>query len=120
MFPHSSEYVDWTPQSLEQAIAGYGVIDGDAETQRYLLAEHEVECFEITSLLERTDRDEIIAKIDVDRENLYGLDPLQYLGMVHYEDVPLSGFRSDLTARFLIKRIAASELTLEFLDIHVM
>ena len=40
--------------------------------------------------------------------------------MVHFDDVPLSGFRSDLTARFQIKRIGSDRLTLEFLDLHVM
>ena len=63
---------------------------------------------------------QIIAGISVDRENLYGLDPVEYLGMVHFDDVPLSGFRSDLTARFQIKRIGSDRLTLEFLDLHVM
>jgi len=40
--------------------------------------------------------------------------------MVHYDDVPLSGYRSDLTARFHIMRVGEDRLTLEFLDIHVM
>jgi hypothetical protein len=40
--------------------------------------------------------------------------------MVHYNDVPLDGQRSDLTARFHIKRMASGRITLEFLDIHVM
>ena len=75
----------------------------------------------ITPLLGRADADEIIRdKIDVDRVNLYGLDPARYLGMVHYDDVPLDGFRSDLTARFHIRRVGPDRLTLEFLDIHVM
>ena len=120
IIPHSNEELYWTPEALEKVIAGYGVIDGDAETQAYLLAEHGVDRFVVTGLLEREDRDQIIAKIDVDRDHLFGLDPTQYLGMVHYEDVPLSGFRSDLTARFHIKRVGENQLTLEFLDIHVM
>ena len=120
MFPHSVEELDWTPETLQDVIAGYGVIGGDAETQQYLLDDHGVERFEITSILSRADRNEIISKIDVDRQNLYGLDPNRYLGMIHYEDVPLSGFRSDLTARFHIKRVGTDELTLEFLDLHVM
>lgn len=120
ILPHSKEEFDWTPELLAEVIAGYGVVGGDIETQQWLLSEHGVERFEISSLLEREDRDEIVAKIDVDRKNLFGLDPAEYLGMVHYEDVPLSGFRSDLTARFHIKRVGEDELTLEFLDLHVM
>ena len=40
--------------------------------------------------------------------------------MVHYDDVPLDGEPSDLTARFHIKRVDDGTMTLEFLDIHVM
>ena len=72
-------------------------------------------------VLHAADKDEIIEKkIDVDRKHSFGLDPQNYLGMVHYDAVPLSGYRSDLTARFRIRRIGADRLTLEFLDIHVM
>jgi hypothetical protein len=79
------------------------------------------EVYAITPLLGRPDADDIIRnKIRVDRRNLYGLDPARYLGMVHYDDVPLNGERSDLTARFHIRRVGADRLTLEFLDIHVM
>lgn len=120
LLPHSDEEVHWTPERLEKVIAGYGVPDSDPDTLRYLLAHHQVSRFEITPLAGRPDRHEIIAKIAVDRRNLYGLDPCRYLGMVHYEEVPLSGFRSDLTARFHIKRVGPDRLTLEFLDLHVM
>jgi hypothetical protein len=58
--------------------------------------------------------------IQVDRANLYGLDPSRYLGMVHYDGVPLNGEPSDLTARFNIKKVKGGRLTLEFVDIHVM
>jgi hypothetical protein len=93
LLPHSTIEVDWTPELLDEVI---------------------------TTLLGRPDRNEIIAKMSVDRQNLYGLDATAYLGMVHFDDVPLSGFRSDLTARFHIKRIGSDRLTLEFLDLHVM
>ena len=64
----------------------------------------------------------------VNRKNLYGLDPALYLGMVHYDDVPVKGYpedpltsyRSDMTARFHIKRFGSDRLTLEFKDIHIM
>lgn len=120
-FPYSREEYRWTPELLEQLIAGYGVVEPDPDTIQWLLAHHGVSRFEITTLTGRADRDEIInTRIDVDRERLYGLDPREYVGMVHYNDVPLSGFRSDLTARFNIKRVDACTITLEFLDLHVM
>lgn len=96
---------------LERTIAGYGVPEPHPDGA----------VFAVTPLMDRPDAEEIIRdKIRVDRENLYGLDPRHYLGMVHYDDVPLNGERSDLTARFHIKRVGADRLTLEFLDIHVM
>jgi hypothetical protein len=106
-----SDEEEWTPELLEQTIAGYGSPEPYADGRHY----------EVTTLLGRPDRDEIIQqKMDVDRENLYGLNPEVYVGMVHYDDVPLDGQRSDLTARFHIKRVGSGCLTLEFLDIHVM
>jgi hypothetical protein len=120
LLPHSTIEVDWTPELLDEVIRGYGVLNGDQETLDFLLKHHRVHRFEITTLLGRPDRNEIIAKMSVDRQNLYGLDATEYLGMVHFDDVPLSGFRSDLTARFHIKRIGSDRLTLEFLDLHVM
>jgi hypothetical protein len=93
----------------------------DPQTQAWLHEEWNVDRFKIASLADRPDKDQIIQKsIDVDRENGFGLDPSQYLGMVHCRDVPLNGGLSDLTARFRIKRVGDDELTLEFLDLHVM
>jgi hypothetical protein len=100
-----------TARELEATIAGYGSPDPFPDGRR----------FEITTLLARPDRDYIIQKrMEVDRKNLYGLNPKEYLGMVHYDSVPLNGEQSDLTARFHIKRMGPDRLTLEFLDIHVM
>lgn len=110
----------WTAELLELVIAGYGVPESDPETLQALHEEYDVSLFEISSLLDRPDRAEVIARIAVDRENLYGLDPKKYLGMVHYGDVPLCGYLSDLTARFHIKCIENDKLTLEFHDLHVM
>jgi hypothetical protein len=97
-----------TPDLLAKTIAGYGV-PGHGEV------------FAVTTLRGRDDVGEIVRdKLRVDRENLYGLDPPRYLGMLHYDDVPLNGERSDLTARFHIRRVGGDRLTLEFFDIHVM
>ena len=120
LLPHSTVEIDWTPDLLEEAISTYGAIGEDKETTDYFLARHRVSSFEITTLLGRPDSAEIIGNIDVDREHLFGLDSKQYLGMVHYDQVPLSGFRSDLTAQFNLKRAGTDQLTLEFLNLHVM
>lgn len=117
MFPSAEP---WTAELLQKTIQGYGVPEHDA-TLRDLLKRHGVEEFRITSLLAVDNHEQFIQRaIEVDRDNLYGLDPQDYLGMVHYNDVPLSGRRSDLTARFHIKKLGVAALTLEFLDIHVM
>ena len=119
MFACFEKWVVWTAKELEETIAGYGSPDPHPDGVR----------FEIASLLERSDREEIIKhRIKVNRINLYGLDPTRYLGMVHYDDIPVKGYpddprtnhRSDMTARFHIMRVGDDHLTLEFLDIHVM
>jgi len=117
MFPCAQE---WTADLLQRTIQGYGVPE-HGDTLAYMLEEWEVDEFKITSLFAMNDPQSFIrAAIEVDRENLYGMDPRQYLGMVHYNDIPLSGHVSDLTARFNIKKIGKDALTLEFLDVHVM
>jgi hypothetical protein len=119
--PPSHEELGWSAPLLENVISGYGVADAPAEIISGMAKDHGVDGFRISSLIGRPDAEDIIQnQIDVDRRNLYGLDPDRYLGMVHFDDVPLSGFRSDLTARFHIKRIGEDRLFLEFLDIHVM
>ena len=100
-----------TASELEATIAGYGSPDPFPDGRR----------FEVTTLLGRPDRDYIIQnRMEVDRKNLYALNPADYLGMVFYDSVPLNGEQSDLTAQFYIRRIGRDELTLEFVDIHVM
>ena len=121
MFLHFDEEINWMPQTLERVIAGFGVLDPDDGVIESMLQDWGVERFEITTLVGRPDKNEIIRdKICVNRDSLYGLDPAKYVGMVHYYDVPLSGLRSDLTARFHIKRLDPQTLTLEFVDIHVL
>jgi len=114
MFLHTSESFgfEWTANDLEDWISNYGCARKDFDSEEYR---------KVTSLFEQPDNETFIRKaIDVDRENMYGLDPKHYVGMVHYNDVPLDGKPSDLTARFHIKKVDSTRLTLEFLDIHVM
>jgi hypothetical protein len=110
---------EWTPEILRSTIEGYGVPDLDAETLLFCQQEHGVARFVVKGLRVGVDL-EPTKSIHVDRKNLYGLDPAEYLGMVHYGDVPPNSGPSDLTARFCIKRLGSDCLMLEFLDIHVM
>ena len=103
----------WTPELLETTVANYGCSDPDPEGR----------VFAITSLyaLPSVNAAEYIARnIVVDRDNLYGLNPSRYLGMIHYDGVPLNGAPTDLTARFNIKKVGDGAIALEFVDIHVM
>ncbi|MDR0353900.1 MAG: hypothetical protein LBI02_11370, partial [Opitutaceae bacterium] len=79
------------------------------------------ESHRITSITKMPCPEEFVKKaIKVDRIHLFGLAPSLYLGMIHYDDVPLDNAPSDLTARFHIMKIGANRLTFEFLDLHVM
>lgn len=107
----------WSPEQLKKAISGYGApLNPDDETLLYLLSEWEVDRF----IMSPINNENIESSIEVDRDNLYGMNPNEYLGMVHFYDIPLSGYLSDLTARFNIRKIGEQKLTLEFIDIHVM
>jgi hypothetical protein len=109
MFPPAEP--EMTADELAKWIAGYGCPEPYPDGRTY----------ELTSLRALPEFETIFRdRIDVDRENLYGLDPAEYIGMVHYDDVPLNGRPSDLTARFHIKKLGEDRITLEFLDIHVM
>jgi hypothetical protein len=118
LFPFSTDEFDWTPEVLENVISGYGVFDMDRQQKLEMLAHHGVPQFAISTLAGRPDKDQILARMDVDRWDNGPDDDV--IGDVHYFEVPLSGFRSDLTARFNIKRVGSDRLTLEFYDIHVM
>jgi hypothetical protein len=110
LVPSAGESCIQTPEVLERTIAGYG------RPEPYPNGE----VFAVTPLLDRPDAEEIIRDmIQVDREHLYGLDPERYLGVVHYNDVPLNGKRSYLTARFGIRRVGANRLALDLENIYV-
>ncbi|MBW3671135.1 MAG: hypothetical protein KY432_05615, partial [Acidobacteria bacterium] len=101
----------FTAEQLEEWLSSYGYDEALPDGARY----------EVTTLLGRPDADEIVeTKIEVDRKNLYGLDPGTYVGRVHFDDIPLNGERSDLTARFNIRKAGSGLLTLELYAINVM
>ena len=40
--------------------------------------------------------------------------------VIHYDNVPLNGNMSDLTAIFFVRKVDEDNLTLSFIDLHVM
>ena len=114
---------NWTPELLANTIRGYGIADlheSDPTTLEDILEEWESDELRMTTLNGREDRQQIVSSIEVDRENLRTLDPNHYIGWVHYYDIPLNDERSDLTARFRIRKSGADQIGLELLDIHVL
>lgn len=107
MWPHDDNHgIVWTPGTLEEGIAtGCTMAPPRGRPQ---------------TLRGRPDRERIIRGIDVNRVAPFGLDPEKYCGMVHFEDLPLEPSVGALTARFAIKKVGEREITLEFLDAHVM
>lgn len=111
---------EWTPELLAATIRGYGNSDLDLDTLSMMHDEWGVSEFKAASIVDHAEREAILADIKVDRDALYGLNPESYVGMVHFQDVPLHGGRSDMTARFHIARAGADCICLEFLDVHAM
>ena len=74
---------------------------------------------EAGSIFAQPDPQAIIRAIQVDRDAFDEDDPA-YLGIVHFDDVPLKQRLSTMTARFDIIQVGPDRLTLMFLDVHVM
>ena len=51
---------------------------------------------------------------------IFGWMGKEDIAVIHYDNVPLNGKMSDLTARFFVRKISEDELTLAFIDLHVM
>ncbi len=114
MFLHTSESFgfEWTAEHLEDWVSNYGCARKNYDGGKY---------YKVTSLYTQPNSEQFIRKaIKINRKYLRGRDPQEYVGDVMYDDVPLDGKPSDLTARFNIKKPGTDALTLEFLDIHVM
>lgn len=105
----------WTPDLLEQAVYGYGIIGHTREEIKDMFGFAD---YKVTSILDNKDKDKIINGIEVSTD--WNFKDKSLLGMVHYDYVPLNGELSDLTARFYIKKIDENHITLVFLDLHVM
>lgn len=106
---------EWTSDLLEQAIYGYGVIGYTREEIKEMFGPED---YKITSILDNKEKDKIINSIEISRD--WNFKDENIIGMVHYDCVPLNGELSDLTARFHIKKIGDNNITLKFLDLHVM
>ncbi|HTL30689.1 MAG TPA: hypothetical protein VL282_15765 [Tepidisphaeraceae bacterium] len=108
MFAHNDTGgIVWTPETLEEGIATGCCMSPPRGVPQSLLAQEDSAA--------RIKRD-----IEVDREHLFGLDPEKYVGMVHFEELPMEPFVGALTARFAIMKVGRDRITLEFHDAHVM
>ncbi len=107
MFAHKDDGgIVWTPETLKEGIAtGCSMEPPRAKP---------------LSLRKQKDFDRIFKAMNVDREHLFGLDPKKYIGMVHFEYLPMKPYIGALTARFAILKVGRNQLTLEFHDAHVM
>lgn len=115
MFPSDKLEVEWTPELLEQAVYGYGVVGYTREEIKEMFGPED---YKVTSIFDNKEKNKIINSIEVSRD--WNFKDENIIGMVHYDCVPLNGELSDLTARFHIRKIYDNNVTLEFLDLHVM
>ncbi|AKN31324.1 hypothetical protein Ccar_10840 [Clostridium carboxidivorans P7] len=115
MFLSDNLEVKWTPELLEQAVYGYGVVGYTREEIKEMFGPED---YKITSIFDNKEKDKIINSIEVSHD--WNFKDESTIGMVHYDCVPLNGELSDLTARFYIRKIYENNITLEFLDLHVM
>lgn len=106
---------EWTPELLESAVFSYGC---PGLTREEAEKEFGSADYKVTSILENPDREKIIDSIDISSD--FGWLGKEDIAVIHYDNVPLNGEMSDLTARFFVRRINDDRLTLAFMDLHVM
>lgn len=107
--------LDWTPELLESAVYGYGC---PGYTREEAEKEFGSSDYKVTSILENPNREKIIDSIDISSD--YGWMGENDIAVIHYDNVPLNGEMSDLTARFFVRKVNNDEITLAFIDLHVM
>lgn len=116
MFPVVEDYEqDWTPELLESAVYTYGC---PGYTREEAEKEFGSADYKVTSILENPDKDKIINSIDISSD--YAWAGSDEIAVIHYDNVPLNGKMSDLTAIFSVRKINDNEITLVFMDLHVM
>lgn len=107
--------LDWTPELLESAVYGYGC---PGHTKEEAEKEFGSADYKVTSVLDNPNRDEIIESIDISSD--YTWMGENDIAVIHYDNVPLNGRMSDLTAKFFVRKVNDNEITLAFIDLHVM
>lgn len=107
--------LDWTPELLESAVYGYGC---PGYTREEAEKEFGSSDYKVTSVLDNPNRDEIIESIDISSD--YKWMGENDIAVIHYNNVPLNGKMSDLTAIFFVRKIDEDRITLSFTDLHVM
>lgn len=114
MYDENNGFV-WTPELLESAVYTYGCPGLTREEAEKQFGSSD---YKITSILENPDMDKIIESIDISAD--YSWMGRDDIAVIHYDNIPLNGEMSDLTARFFVRKIGDDKLTLVFIDIHVM
>lgn len=105
----------WTPELLESAVYGYGCPGYTREEAR---KEFGFADYKITSIYDDPNRDKIIESINISSDYKWiGTDDI---ALIHYDNIPLNGIMSDLTGKFFVRKINDNEITLAFIDLHVM
>lgn len=105
----------WTPELLESAVYGYGC---PGYTREEAEKEFGSADYKVTSIFDHPDRDKIIESIGI--SSAYKWIGENDIAVIHYDNIPLNGTMSDLTARFLVRKVNDNEITLAFVDLHVM
>lgn len=105
----------WTPELLESAVYTYGC---PGYTREEAEKEFGSADYKVTSIWENPDRDKIIESIDISSD--YGWMGKDDIAVIHYDNVPLNGEMSDLTAQFFVRKVNENEITLAFIDMYVM
>lgn len=114
MAPTDDEH-HWTPELLESAVYTYGC---PGMTREEAIKEFGRADYRITSVLENPDKDAIINSILI--TPAYQWMGKQDIAVIHYDNVPLNGSMSDLTAIFSARKTENHKIELIFHDLHVM
>lgn len=105
----------WTPELLESAVYGYGC---PGYTKEEAEKEFGSADYKVTSIFNNPDCDKIIESIDI--SSAYKWVGENDIAVIHYDNIPLNGTMSDLTAKFFVRKVNDNEITLVFIDLHVM
>ncbi len=105
----------WTPELLESAVYGYGC---PGYTREEAKKEFGSADYKVTSIFDNPNRDKILESIDI--SSAYKWIGENDIAVIHYDNIPLNGMMSDLTAKFFVRKINNNEITLAFIDLHVM